>query len=325
MKKNLVKIFLSFVMIVIAVYIVAQSNEIALLKRVSSLDFFIILLLSLLCLSVFGYIFSFITKKQHNTPLSLFDTLTLPFMMHLWGLIIPVKGGMLYLIFFLKSKYNIQMVKSASIAIYRYLISFVLIGIFGIYLMISRNQLFSIGTSVFIIIILSPIILKLLQKYALDIPVGNSKTLLKLKSIISSIIIQSNINFSNIETTSTVTFIILIQIILRTIRYYFIASVLDFNIPFMTLFALTWTIELANIFRFLPGNIGLNELFSGGVFSLLGADPAQGILIALLVRVSVLLLTFTIGLWAVLINMKYFQINTFKSLWSMLKTSEPNC
>ena len=320
MKKIIANYAFAVICIGIAIYFLVRAEYIALLQQISLLDLIVAMAISFISASFGGLTFSYLIKKQHHVLLSLKDIFTLRFMMLLWGVIIPLKGGMLFSIFFLKSKYQIRATGGTSINLFIYMVSFIIMGITGLYYSLFKGTLFSLLTITSIIFIFNPLILNGTKHLLRRIPQPSNKTASRLYVLIMSTLKDSNQLGNDFYALSTVGGLTLLKYFFRTLRYWWAASVFGLEIPLFSLIALTLIIELLNtVFRISPGNLGVQELISGGVFSIMGDPTEEGILIALFCRFTNLFLAFTIGLWATRTNMKYFHATNLKSLWSKVK------
>ena len=321
MKKTVIKYILAIILIGIAIKLLFKGEYIALVKQISLSDLLITILISFFLGGASGQGFAYIIRKQYRTQLSLTDIFTLPFMMLFSGLIVPIKGGMLYSIFFFKSKYGVKISGGASITLFMYMVSFVLMGIAGLYYTVFIESSWPLAL-IAVVLIVNPLLLKMTKHLWRRVPSAGNKILNKLHQVTTSVLNESDRLGKDWKTVASVSSLVLLKYALRTLRYYWAAVVFGFDIPLFSLLLLTLSIELMNIaFRFSPGNLGLNELVSGGIINLMGNPTEEGILIALLCRFANLLLTFSIGFWAIKATMKYFKIGTLKSLWSHLKVS----
>lgn len=320
--KNILKSSLPFLLILAAIAIICQDNSILLFKRISLVDLLVAIVISFLLYAVTGYAMGFLISKQYQIKMNPLDILTLPLMMTFWGLVVPIRGGLLYAAFFLKSKYKLKAVEGLSVPIYIQMLSFVLMGAVGIIYLVAQNRLFSFPTLVVSCLLFSPLILKLANAVFQKLPLTQWEFLKKIKTLINSVVIHSSLPWSDMKTNSLVGLLLLSRFFLRAIRYYWATLVFGIEVSFWALVILTFAIETADIMLRTPGgNLGLNELISGGIVNILGEETQEGILIALFSRLSNLLLIFTAGLWAVIVNMRHFQIDNFKSLWAKIKTS----
>ena len=198
----------------------------------------------------------------------------------------------------------------------------VLTGIFGMYHTISRGFLFSFGTLVSVVLILSPLVMKLLDMILGALPLGKFTFTKNVQGIVHSIISNSTTLWSNIPTTTVILIVTLGHIILRVFWFYWAVHVFEMDVPLMALIGLALIAQLSLIVRIIPGNVGLNELISGGALSILGGTMGGGILISLFTRFSTLALTSTIGTLSVIVNVKHFNMKSLKTMFAAIKKSD---
>jgi hypothetical protein len=230
---------------------------------------------------------------------------------------------MLYSTFFLKAKYGIKAAHGLSISVYIYLMVVVLAGLLGLYYAISKGFFFSIGTLVCIVCILSPLVIKGIDMILSVLPLEKLLFAEKARHIIHSIISNSTTLWSDLPATAVILMLTLGHICLRIFWFFWIAHVFDMDLPLIALIELALIAQLSIIIRFIPGNIGLNELISGGALTILGGTMGEGILISLFARFSTLVLTFSIGTLSVVVNVQYFNMKSFKTmLWALRKSDQ---
>lgn len=319
MRKNIVSFGISVLLIAIVVIILIRSNYITLVKKISWTDIAVSIVI---CLSVFalsGYRIGYLMSRQYHTRLRLIDVVTLPIMMNLWGYVIP-KGGMLYSAFFLKTKYRIKAAEGFSIAVYIFLITMVLTGFIGLYYTVSKNLFFSVGTFISILLVLSPFIIKVLNIILQRFSFERIVLLKNIQSVTTSIIDNSNIFLTDVSMTVVVFLLTLANIAGRAVWFYWAATVFDMQVSIVAAVMLALVSQLALVIRFVPGNLGVNELMAGGALSILGGTIEEGILFTLFNRFACLLLTITVGLLSIAANMKYFHLKDLKSMWKALKS-----
>ena len=321
MNQFIIRYGLTFVFVAVAILVLAQSDYIGLIKRLTVTDILVSIALSLITFTLSGLKIGYLTQKHFQKRLSISDLITLPLSMNLWGFIIPVRGGLLYSVFFLKTKYKIKMVEGVSLSIYTYLLTVILIGGFGLYYTISNYLFFSIGTLISILLLLSPFILKILHGVLHYFPIKKFALLKKIRDIIDSIFINLHLILGNFHSNAIIILITLAHLLFVAISFYWATVVFDLNVLFVSVVMAALIVRLGMILSFTPGNLGVNELLSGGAFSMLGGTVEEGILIALFIRFSSILLTFTIGILAVSANMKYFNVSSIKSVFTALKNA----
>jgi hypothetical protein len=72
--------------------------------------------------------------------------------------------------------------------------------------------------------------------------------------------------------------------------------------------------RVSSLIRFLPGNIGLEEFYSAGIFKIISNDPAFGVLFALINRFMTLIIIIPIGIVHTVFNLKYFHKDFFRKI-----------
>lgn len=319
MKKTSLKYVLSIFLLIVAVSIVLKTDSAEILTQISFPGLAIVVFVSFLVYASRGVMVGYLTAKRFDTRLGAVDMITLPVAMNFWSLIIPIRGGMLYQIFFLKMKYQIAAVKGMSITIYTYLLTMVITGIFGLYFSIAAGRAFSAGTLVSVVLILSPLNIVILNRVLKLFKFKSAVFLKNIKELVDLTVANSNSLLSDIRTTLAIIGFTLGTIFLRIVQYYCAARAFNMDVSVAAIVLLSLINTLVIVFSFTPSNIGVNELFSGGVFVVLGGTASQGILIGLLIQVSCLILTLSIGWWSTIKNMRYFDIDGMKSMWSALK------
>ncbi|MCK5180487.1 MAG: hypothetical protein KAR32_13235, partial [Candidatus Omnitrophica bacterium] len=285
MNKHILRTLISVLFLVIAVKIIWQDDYISLVKKISFMDIAITILLSFLVVTPKGFSLGYMINTQDGAKLNIIDLLTLPFMMNFWGFFIPINGGILYSIFFLKSKYKVKATDSTAITIYIQMIVFILIGFLGLCYMAVKQRFGLFSTALCLLLLFSPLFLKWANTLFQMCSFKDSGILSKIQSLVSSVVSNAVLPLRNIQTTSVIGTLSLSRILFRAVRYYWISLIFGFEIPFATVLILTLVIELSMItLRFSLGNLGVTELLSGGVMSLLGQTTQEGIIIALFCR-----------------------------------------
>jgi len=219
-------------------------------------------------------------------------------------------------------KYKIKFVEGISISATNHLMTIVLYGILGICYIISQGMLLSMSTVIALLFVFCPLIVTYLHKILSKITFQNNSFLGKIQSIVDSIVKNHNELWSNFNILISLFLLSCVHTALRIYWIYLATVIFDLNIPFLAVIAMALLTELSIIIRFLPGNIGIYELLSGGTFQALGQSGEVGILIALFLRMITVMVTFTIGLFALNANLKYFDVDNIKSVWRSLKTAK---
>ena len=321
MTRKTIAYLLAVIFIFISLFVLIRGDYLSLITKISLGDFFISVIIALSVFFLSGCKIAYLSSSQLGVKLGFIDIVTLPMAMNFWSYVIP-KGGMLYSTFFLKAKYGIKAAHGFSITIYIYIMVVVLAGFFGLYYTISRGFLFSLGALVSVVLILSPFLIKLLDMILGVLPLGKLPFAKNVQGIIHTIISNSTTLWSNVTATTVIFIMTLGHIILRVFWLYWAVHVFEMDVPLIALIELALIAQLSIIIRFIPGNIGLNELISGGALSILGGTMGGGILISLFTRFSTLVLTFTIGSLSVIVNVKHFNMESIKTMFAAIKKSD---
>ena len=212
--------------------------------------------------------------------------------------------------------------KGTSIAIFIYIVNLTIFGFFGLILFLT-GQLQNIYLLLCaIVLIFTNPLLNLFHKISQLKIAYNITTIKKIQTLINSVIKNSQTSWKTPHTLIVIGGLIILRILFISIRYYWATLVFNVHIPFVQLMVLTIVIELFGIFlKLSPGNLGIFELLSGTTIGFMGNDMGIGILLALLCRVTNLMLTFTLGLWVMFINFKYLKIVSLKALWEKVYVS----
>lgn len=314
----LIKYILSITLIVFSVSFLVDEKYICLVKRITLVNF---LTASIFCSAIFaisGMKIASLAYQQFKKRLSIPDIVSLPVTMNLISFFIPFKGGLFYLIFFLKKKYKVKYVEGISISTYNQLITLVLYGLLGMGYIVSIGEFFSAGAIVAVLLILSPLIITILHGLMRNIPVNPGTFLGRGKFIIDEIVANHNRLWSNFNILVTLFILSIAHTFFRVSWIYLATRIFGLEISSLTILAMAMLTELSIIIRFVPGNLGVYELLSGGMFQILGQTAEEGILIALFLRLITFVVTFTVGLLALNLNLKYFEVSGLRSVWKAI-------
>lgn len=320
--KSLISYFIAFIFVFISIKLCWKPEYYELIKNIKITHLSVVILFTFVLNVIAGVSMSHISKTQYNIRLDSLDKIALSLMMNFWGYIIPLKGGVLFSAFYLKSKYNIKLVEGTSIAIFIYIVNLTIFGFFGLILFLT-GQLQNIYLLLCaIVLIFTNPLLNLFHKISQLKIAYNITTIKKIQTLINSVIKNSQTSWKTPHTLIVIGGLIILRILFISIRYYWATLVFNVHIPFVQLMVLTIVIELSSIFlKFSPGNLGIFELLSGTTIGFMGNDMGIGILLALLCRATNLMLTFTLGLGVMFINFKYLKIVSLKALWEKVYVS----
>jgi len=292
-----------------------------LLKKIDNFDlieFFNSILLALTIFLVSGIKLNLLLVKMGASNLKFKDMLLLPITMNFWGFIIPFKGGMLYSFYYLKKKYSFPITVSSSATLFGYLFTLLLAGISGVVFFLVFPDVKNIVLLFSLILCLSPFILILILKSIIHVKL-ESDTYIRIKQLAKNI--YRNIFRKNLSITFLVKYITIIalHILIKSFWYKFLCLGLGVNMSFLLITLLVISKELLMIFRFTPGNLGVSEIITGGITSVLIHSTEIGLLIASVSRIFTMLISFIIGPINSLYEMRNFKINSLNALFKLLQ------
>jgi uncharacterized membrane protein YbhN (UPF0104 family) len=265
-----------------------------------------------------GLELQYIYNKTKKINFSLYDTISIPYVINLWGYIIPLQGSFLYFITYLKCKYKTQMKDTSYIYAFVFLVSLSFFGLLGLLFMPFTKLATTEILIVFMGIFLFPVLL-ILSNYLLK----KLSVRLVIFTNIFSTIDYINTNISQLfKDYRTVIVIILFNIaitLVNTFWSYWITIEYNLNVPFSVLFLVSIIMKLSMLFKITPGNLGLNQLANGGVFLLFGYEPSVGVFISTFAYITLFLFSFPLGIVFSIINRKFFSIQDLKSIYKGTK------
>jgi len=266
-----------------------------------------------------GYTIAFMASHQYKTTIGLWDVALLPFMMHLWSFVIPFRGGLLFSAFFLKLKYNIKGADSIAIGMFTIMINLVVTGLCGVYFSFNNDIIYSLWTVISILLVLTPLFVLVLDRMMQRFRINSQSVLARLKIFIASVTSQSRKLLMDCKVSAGIFILTVAGIALYAFFIFWAAHVLQIEAGLDKLVIFALMMRLSVFVRIVPGNIGVQELFSGGTFYLVGGDMTDGLAIALFIRFFSLFLTFSLGIVGMAANMQYFKIKNIKKLWMDLR------
>jgi hypothetical protein len=102
--------------------------------------------------------------------------------------------------------------------------------------------------------------------------------------------------------------------------YSWMSKILDLNLSYLAILMLTMIQRISFILKFTPGNLGVNQLFSGIAIYLVNEDIAKGIILSMFGSAIVILLVFSLGSFVTLYNLKYFPKKKISDIYKTLTT-----
>lgn len=311
MKRSSIKTFISILLIVIIFYFLNNSGYLEPILEIKKSVFLSLLALALLSFFVLGFQMGFMIKEQEKISLTISDKLFLPLSMSLFGYIIPSNGSMFYSIYFLKKKYNIDSSKGLSIGLASVYISFIVSGVFGVFLFIFAEKNVLILTSS-LILIFTPKIVSLANKIQMKISLNSGGYLAKLQSFINSSILSSSSLMSNYKILIANYLFTLIYIIITFISFNLLNEALNLRLESSSIFFILIITRISSLIRILPGNLGVEEVYMAGIFKIIGQAMEKGVVFSILGRAVALIIIIPFGIAHFMINLKHVSFKEIK-------------
>lgn len=319
--KYVLSVLLAVFLLFIAWHFFLSEQHKAFLRGISFTKHIISAAFLALSYLVAGLQLRYVYKKTANIRLSSYDTVFMPYVINIWGYIIPLQGSFLYAMAYLKVKYNMQLKAAAYIYVFIFLASTAFFGLVAACIL-PFTPLFS--TTVFCVLLLMasmPLWLYLVKKI-LDLFHFQNIFLQKIKRILQDVFSGIQIFFKDYKLCLYLICYNFLLTIINTAWAFWICVSFGFDIPFFALLMIGFVMKITMLFKITPGNQGLIQLANGGIFALFALDPSSGIFISLFKTITLFLFSFPIGIIGSIINLKHFSANNIKNLFKQKKNIE---
>lgn len=312
MKNIFIYIITALIIFFILVHFVTKE-QLELLKGVTFFEVLISVIIALAMFYASGAQFSYLMKRTCNKKLSIIDEITFPISRNLWGYLLPFQGALAYTIAFIKFKYNVNLTKNFSINLYLVIFNLFFTGVIGLlyFIQADNNSLWFLTIAV--LFILLPVAILISGK---KIRITNYPKYPFLKFIFTKTgIIISEISdlLADIKASSVIFLFYMIHTILAVIWIYWAVQIFNVGINLIEVVLIAMVLKMSLIIKITPGNLGVEQLFYGSVFILIGHDPGMGVLLSLFNRMITILISFTIGVVFTVVNIKYLKFSKIKN------------
>ncbi len=294
-------------LVLVALKFFVKPDDLKTIQDITPSDTIIITVLGYIAYVVGGFQYIYLIKDKAKIELSLIDKLTLPVIVGLWGIIIPFQGSIIYLLSFLKFKYKTQVSTSLAIVMFSYLISVVLTGMAGsIYAFVAHDS--NLTKIFFAVLLISPVFIIPINWVISKLKLNSKNFIGKALSFIKSTSNDLAELLHKPQTTLAVFLINIVHTLALAAWYYYIAKALGMELSALELLIYTLFQKLSIIFKLTPGNIGVEELVTGGAFAIIGSSTSGAILMTLVARAASLILMLTIGVAGTIYNTSFFKL-----------------
>ncbi len=289
--KNYLQMLITLlVLISCGVYLYANRSQLLILKDIQLFEIVLISSMMLAFFGISGYTFKLLVNLM-NVQLSIIEMIGLTILTNFGNYLGPTRPGAALKAIYLKSTKGLAYTGFASVVAANIFLGLFMMGIVGTALLLGmRMNTVSVPPS--LVFVCVGLILGSLAPFFFNIPrikiQGRIAHLLQL-ALEGFIIIRSQ---KRKLVFICLTF--LLQFGFSALQYQVIFSVLGKPISFLSALAIGVFTSVANLITITPNNIGIQEAVSAYLFTLTGFDFSTGVIGAGLIRVTHMLITFTL-------------------------------
>jgi uncharacterized membrane protein YbhN (UPF0104 family) len=266
----------------------------------------------LLTMATQGLVLRYVLHKGNGTRISWADTLSLPFAMHLWTFIIPIKGGFMYSSFMVSRKYETPFSNGYSSGLAMFIGSLFVNGLFGLILYNltpTQSRIFPLFFGLFLSV---PLAVAIVSRMVMDLQyTGSSQVVSFLLRVASDLAALTRAP----KALTVVTVLSTLNMLLHCLWFWAGAKALGIEVSAVNIGVVTLVLRVLFLIRLLPGNLGIQEVLTAGAFAAAGVSWADGMAMALLLRMEAVLLTMAIGIPAMMLNAHHLNVSSVREMY----------
>lgn len=310
-------------MFVVVVGFTYQEVDVTtMLTGVTITDLLQLLILGLVFHLSFGLIMWVGFWLHYKLKIHPIEILTLPLMMHLFLYLMPVKGGMLFQVYYSKKKYKLDMSKGFSLGMTVFFISLILTVVFGLVL-IYIIPVDSVELKLCLWAMAAGFAGMLVSLNLIPSNKNRSFGILdRLISFLLNVRIQLSDQFKNPKLSLGLTLTSALSVFIQAILFWQTALILGIECAFTPVLLVVLILRIVLLIRLLPGNLGIQEVVIGVTFAAAGFEMQDGLMIGIATRLISVFWTTLIGLPALYSNLKYFETSSLASLIARVSKSK---
>ena len=273
-----------------------------------------VMLLGLMFRSTFGIIMWVGFWLQYNLKMRLSEIFFLPLMMHLFIYIMPIKGGMLFQVFYTRQKYKLDISKGFSLGVMIFLITVTLAAVLGLtltYLIPVNSPELKSGL---LFMGLSVIGLMVVLRFIPESNIKGDGWIAKLRRFLISVRMQLVGQIKNVKLSVGLLLTTIVSTLMQSLWFWQTAAMLGISTDFAPILLIVLVLQVILLFRFVPGNLGLQEIMIAAVFSAAGFEIQEGLMVGLITRLIAVFWSAVIGLPALYYNLRYFESSSISGL-----------
>ena len=299
MKRALLNFCSYIIMLVLLLWIFSSSDvagKLRMFKDLNFVDAAELLLLSLVAYAGNGLEYYLIGSRL-GFKMDRRDILLLPMAMNLSGTLLPFQGAMAYQVFFFKKKYGVALSHGFAVAGFLYLLTMTIGGIAGLCVgILGRNTSWLFLLISAVLAVAAPLAIAMLaccrRIYtgiaAVDRVCGFVRAVLEGIAEI----------MKDFRLVVLMTAIYLVRLLSMIAMFSLIARRLEYEVGFLALLLLNLWNLLSLILKITPNNLGVSQLVSGVMFTLIGLPKEQGEMISLAATLFFILMALSFGMLA---------------------------
>lgn len=229
-------------------------------------------------------------------------------MMHLFLYLMPMKGGMLFQVFYSKHKYKLDLGKGFSLGMTVFFSSVLLTVFLGIGLLYLipiesielKMTLWLIGLGFLGMLVGINLIPK-------NLPRSNG-IFAKIVGFLMNVRLQLAEQLKNWKLLIGLLTTTFVSVIVQAILFWQTGEILGIHSSFLPVLLIVLILRIVLLVRLLPGNLGIQEIMIGATFAAAGFELQDGLIIGIMTRLISVFWSAVIGLPALYSNLKYFHI-----------------
>jgi len=284
--------------------------------------FVLCLLLGLAHYCMFGLLLRFGFRAQYGVVLDLTEVMTLPLMMLLFTYLLPIKGGLVFQVFYMKHRHRLDLSEGFSLGLMIFFITASLTVVLGlaltIYLQLHEGPIYYFLLALAMSLAILPSLLRIVPSHP-DIRRGIAgqavAVLSKVKRHLKDQSGNARLLFGLVASDAVLA-------VVQAIWYQQCARMLGLPHEFLSILLVALILRVALLLRVLPGNLGFQELVIGVVFTAAGFSIEEGLLVALAIRLVSTLLAATIGLAGLYANLRSMNMDSLPFLLREISEKE---
>jgi uncharacterized membrane protein YbhN (UPF0104 family) len=260
------------------------------LEGISVVDLMPLFLLQFLLLATNGLILK-LFSAEFGIRLRILDWFGLSVVTSLGNYLAPFSGGMFARANYLKLRYGFAYVHSAAMLAAGYLVTYWVVGLIGMLVMLTRIGKDDFSSPVLFFFLAATIGITLIVLF----PVINVRSQNRLALMVASALEGWRMLRSDKTLLAKVAALTLVNVLLIGGTYWYAFSVAGTTVSFSAAMLIGLLTLFSRITNITPGNFGVQEAVTSLTSGLLGAGADTGLLAALLIRATSVILVFALG------------------------------